>query len=188
MKAIEDLPFARSQLTEPLLRCIAQNKRGYDGSELIGHSVRFTVQEPGSAVFNCLRNLGCLAHWWPRALAVKPLPPGVFGIGDIGLLELTRETAWFRVMAYVPGRRIVLALVLAHDLLIVDLRVLGSHEACSVELRIEAPRHRATLTNLWQALWLRMLCNRAAVALQGHLRSSSTSLNGTTRFEQFLRT
>lgn len=173
MNATDPVRLLRPRLTEPLLRCIAQNKRGYDGSELISHGGRFKLTNPSAEVFGCLRNLGCLAHWWPRAVAVRPLPPGVFGIGDIGLLELKRETAWFRVMAYVPGRRVVLALVLTHDLLIVDLRVTGGEGACTVELRIEAPRHRATLTNLWQSLWLRILCVRAAARLENHLRESA---------------
>lgn len=170
------MSHSRAQLTEPLLRCIAQNKRGYDGSELIGHTARLQIPDGSVAVFNCLRNLACLAHWWPRARSVQALPPGVFGVGDMGLLELQRETAWFRVMAYVPERRIVLALVLAHDLLIVDLRVTGKSQVCVVELRIEAPRHRAALTNLWQSLWLRMLCTRAAARLEAHLRASPTVL------------
>jgi len=165
----------RPTLTEPLLRCIAQNKRGYDGCELIGHSVRFELPRESSRVFDCLRNLGCLTHWWPRALSVQSLPPGVHGIGDCGLLTLERETAWFRVMAFVPARRIVLALVLAHDLLIIDLRVRSGTTHCAVELRIEAPRHRARLTNLWQALWLRLLCSRAAARLEAHLLESSTA-------------
>ncbi len=165
----------RQTLTEPLLRCIAQNKRGYDGSELIGHSVRFSLPRESTRVFDCLRNLGCLTHWWPRALSVQSLPPGVHGIGDCGLLTLQRETAWFRVMAFVPGRRIVLALVLAHDLLIVDLRVISGDDDCTVELRIEAPRHRARLTNLWQALWIRLLCLRAAARLEAHLLESNTT-------------
>ncbi len=148
---------------DPLLRCIAERREILDG-ELLRQSVSLDLPLDPRRAFECLRNLNCLVHWWPRAVSVRPLPPGIFGVGDMGILELARGSAWFRVMRYVPNRRLLLALVNRRDVLAIELRWVAQNR---LDLVLEAPRRRYGL--FWQSLWLRAMCIRAARALKRHL-------------------
>ncbi len=163
---MEALMQAHGARFDPLLRCVAQQRDPFDGSELLRYAVRLRLPMNAARVFDCLRNLECLADWWPRAIRVRSLPPGVFGVGDMGIVELTHDTAWFRVMHYKPDRRLVLALVSRKDVLLIDLRW---HEPDKLELVLEAPRRGRRFGAFWQSLWLKLLCVRASRALEKHL-------------------
>lgn len=123
-------------------------------------------------VFDCVRNLGCLVHWWPGARGIVATPPGVYAAGDVALLQLAREAVAVRVIAYKPGRRIVLSMQYECRRLLVDLSVQGNEAGSVVRLSIEAPRESNWLAAKLQALRLRSVCRTAAARLVLHLRNS----------------
>ena len=123
-------------------------------------------------VFDCLRNLACLADWWPGATGIAALPPGVYGTGDVALLRLGRDHATVRVLAYKPGRRIVLSVQWPRQRVLVDLRVRGDATTTQVDLSIESPRASTLLAQTLQGLRLRALCRGARERLERHLRQS----------------
>lgn len=123
-------------------------------------------------VFDCLRNLGCLVHWWPGARGILAVPPGVYSAGDVALLQLERGSLVVRVIAYKPGRRIVLSLQQERRHWLVDLRVRALGERCALRMTFEAPREANWLSYTLQGLRLRALCRNAAEQLAHHLRNS----------------
>jgi uncharacterized protein YndB with AHSA1/START domain len=123
-------------------------------------------------VFDCLRNLACLADWWPGATGIAALPPGVYGAGDAALLQLDPDHASVRVIAYKPGRRIVLSVQSPRQRVLVDLRVRGDAVSTQVGLSIESPRASTLLAQTLQGLRLRALCRNAGARLERHLRHS----------------
>ena len=123
-------------------------------------------------VFDCLRNLKCLVHWWPGAEDILAVPPGVYGPGDVAVLKLRRESVGVLVIAYKPGRRIVLSLQKERSRLLVDLRVRASGSDALLELAIEAPNAPTRLAQAVQRMRLRGLCREAATGLERHLRAS----------------
>jgi hypothetical protein len=136
---------------------------------------RIVLPRAQPRVFDCLRNLGCLADWWPGARAIVALPPGVYAAGDVAVLELAKnERIGLRVIAYKPGRRIVIGFVHERRRLLVDLRVGGDLDSATVTLSIETPRPASLLAQTLQGLRLRRLCRQAAQALERHLLASPT--------------
>lgn len=123
-------------------------------------------------VFDCLRNLACLAEWWPGATGIVALPPGVYGAGDAALLRLGQDNATVRVIAYKPGRRIVLSVQWPRQRVLVDLRVRGDAATTQLDLSIESPRASTLLAQTLQGLRLRALCRGARERLERHLRQS----------------
>lgn len=126
-------------------------------------------------VFDGLRNLACLADWWPGATGIAALPPGVYGAGDAALLRLGPDRARVHVIAYKPGRRIVLSVCLPIGRVLVDLRVRGDERTTMLTLAIESPRASTLLAQTLQGLRLRKLCRDAGARLERHLRQSPTS-------------
>lgn len=138
-------------------------------------TLRLTCKSP--RVFDCLRNLKCLAHWWPGAQNIVALPPGVYGTGDVAVLQLRGENVGVLVIAYKPGRRIVLSLQMERSRLLVDLRVRAIESETVVELSFEAPRASTFLAQTVQQVRLRGLCRDAAIGLDRHLHASLAALH-----------
>ncbi len=138
------------------------------------HCFALTLALPYASenVFDCLRDLSCLVHWWPHAQSMHPLPPGLCNVGDMAVLRLRHSDALLRVLVFKPGKRMVLALGLPQGLVLLDLAVSGTGAACELRFRLETPRSHSPLRELRQWLWLRTLGARAAAAMQRHLRSS----------------
>ncbi len=123
-------------------------------------------------VFDCLRNLACLADWWPGASGIVASPPGVYGAGDAALLWLGLDSATVHVIAYKPGRRIVLSVQSPRQRVLVDLRVRGDAGTTRIDLSIESPRASTLLAQTLQGLRLRAWCRGARDRLERHLRQS----------------
>ena len=90
-------------------------------------------------MFDCLRDLSCLVHWWPRAKSIQPLPPGLCNVGDMAVFSLRKSDALLRVLIFKPGKRMVLALDLQHGLVLLDLSVHGDDQQCRLQFRLETP-------------------------------------------------
>lgn len=154
---------------DPLFRCLATLGDDDCAGELIGHGVCLAPAASATRVFDWVRDLSNLAVWWPGVRGVQSLPPGVHGVGDMGLLATDHGPGWFRVLAFRPRRRIVLALHAPGRLQMLDLRI-ADESPCRLHLRVEAPRRPGPWRGLWQALHLRRQCARAALALELQLR------------------
>jgi hypothetical protein len=127
----------------------------------------------GAAVFNCLRDLGCLVDWWPNARALTPFPPGLCNVGDMAVLNIRGESVLLRVLCFKPGKRILLALGLRQAPVFLELFVsqplaLG----CTVMLKLETPITHSQFASAKSWLWLRLLGARASAGLDRHLRVS----------------
>ena len=151
----------------------ARNARDHTGS-LDMHCFQLTLALPFASrnVFDCLRDLSCLVHWWPQAKSIQPLPPGLCNVGDMAIFSLNKNDALLRVLIFKPGKRMVLALGLKPGLVLLDLSVRGQGEHCELQFRLETPRSAQPLRELRQGLWLRTLGARAAAGMERHLRSS----------------
>ena len=151
----------------------ARSARNHTGS-LEMHCFQLTLALPFASanVFDCLRDLSCLVHWWPQAKSIQPLPPGLCNVGDMAIFSLRKSDALLRVLIFKPGKRMVLALSLAQGLVLLDLSVKGDGEQCELQFRVETPRCGQPLRELRQWLWLRTLGARAAAGMERHLRSS----------------
>lgn len=145
---------------------------------------RIPLPFASNRVFDGLRNLARLADWWPGATGIDALPPGVYGAGDAALLRLGPERAGVHVIAYKPGRRIVLSMLLPSGRVLVDLRVRGDETATTLSLAIESPRAPNLLAQTLQGLRLRKLCRDAGVRLERHLRQSPTVNPASTRLRR----
>jgi hypothetical protein len=135
-------------------------------------TARFRLPLPSAQVFDCLRNLRCLACWWPQARDIVALPPGLYGTGDVAVLKLRGENVVVLVIAYKPGRRIVLALRKERSRLLLDLRVRADASSTTLELALDTPRAQSFIAQSVQQLRLRLLCREAATRLERHLRAS----------------
>ena len=151
----------------------ARNARDQTGS-LEMHCFHLTLALPFAStnVFDCLRDLSCLVHWWPQAKSIQPLPPGLCNVGDMAIFSLAKSDALLRVLIFKPGKRMVLALGLQPGLVLLDLSVHGSGDSCELQFRLETPRSGEPLRELRQSLWLRTLGARAAAGMERHLRAS----------------
>ena len=123
-------------------------------------------------VFDCLRDLSCLLHWWPQAKSIQPLPPGLCNVGDMAVFSLRKSDALLRVLIFKPGKRMVLALDLQHGLVLLDLSVHGDDQQCRLQFRLETPLSSQGMRERRQWLWLRTLGACASVGLERHLRRS----------------
>lgn len=132
--------------------------------------VQLRLPFASTPVFECLRNLACLADWWPDASGIVAVPPGVYGTGDSALLLFGPDCATVRVIAYKPGRRIVLSLQRPRQQMLIDLRVSGDADATRLVLSLESPRAATILAQTLQGLRLRRLCRQAGERLERHLR------------------
>ncbi len=127
----------------------------------------------GAAVFDCLRDLGCLVHWWPNASALTPIPPGLCNVGDMAVLNVRGESALLRVLCFKPGKRILLALGLPQAPVFLQLSVRElPDQACQVLLKLETPITHSQFASAKSWLWLRLLGARASSGLDRHLRAS----------------
>jgi hypothetical protein len=142
------------------------------GLEPMEFSASITLLSPPAQVFDCLRNLRCLCDWWPGASRLQPLPPGLCGVGDCGLLLVDGEEVLLKVLAFKPGCRLILSLVLARAPLLMDLTVASVEAACRVQLQLEIPTPLNHFRQRGDALWLKLTGHRAAAALEAHLRQS----------------
>lgn len=129
-----------------------------------------------AAVFDGLRDLKGLAHWWPDARNIVAVPPGVYAAGDHALLELRRERVAVRVLAYKPGRRIVLSLLKRHSRLLVDIRVRPAGPGTLLDLAIESPSAPTLLAQVLLQLRMRRLCRDAVTRLARYLRATHAEL------------
>jgi hypothetical protein len=135
------------------------------------------IAAPAHRVFACLRNLGCLCRWWPRAVALHPQPPGLCNVGDIALLQLSDGPALLKVLCYQPDRRIVLSLHRPGLPLLLEIGVErgkrgaadGTGEASQIRLQLEVERRNGAIASARQAFWLSLLSRRAASGLRQHL-------------------
>lgn len=142
------------------------------GLQLMGYQATISLVHAASAVFDCLRNLRCLCDWWPGASRLQPLPPGLCGVGDCGILHVDGDDALLKVLAFKPGSRLILTLALARAPLLLDLTVTTLQAASRVRLKLEIPTPLNPLRQQSDALWLRLKGDRAAAALAAHLRQS----------------
>ncbi len=159
----------------------ARHAREHTGN-LDMHCFQLTLALPFASanVFDCLRDLSCLVHWWPHAKSIQPLPPGLCNVGDMAIFSLTKSDALLRVLIFKPGKRMVLALGLEPGLVLLDLSVKGdgescggkAQESCELQFRLETPRSGQPIRELRQWLWLRTLGARAAAGMERHLRNS----------------
>ena len=151
----------------------ARSARNHTGSlEMHCFQTNLALPFASANVFDCLRDLSCLVHWWPQAKSIQPLPPGLCNVGDMAVFSLRKSDALLRVLIFKPGKRMVLALGLAHGLVLLDLVVQGDCEHCELQFRLESPRSGQPLRELRQWLWLRTLGASAAARMERHLRSS----------------
>lgn len=134
----------------------------------VGTSIE--IAAPPQRVFNCLRNLGCLCRWWPRARALYPEPPGLCDVGDMAVLQLSDGPALLKVLCFQPGRRIVLSLRQPGQALLLDLGVTGGEAHSRIRLQLEIERCTGAIASARQAFWLSLLSRRAAGGLRRHLR------------------
>lgn len=153
------------------------------------HCFQAHIELPGSheRVFNCLRDLTCLMHWWPHAQSLRPLPPGLCNVGDMAILRARQDNALLRVLAFKPGRRMVLAIGFKQGLVVLDLavrqvdagcknpaqvaqsEVAANQPLCQVQFRVETPQNANSPRSARLGLWLGVLGSRAVAALEQHL-------------------
>ncbi len=143
----------------------------------VGTSIE--IAAPTQRVFACLRNLGCLCRWWPRAVALHPQPPGLCNVGDIALLQLKDGPTLLKVLCYQPDRRIVLSLHRPGLPLLLEISVDRSQRAAKdataavqgsrIRLQLEVERRSGAIASARQAFWLSLLSRRAASGLRQHL-------------------
>ena len=89
----------------------ARSARNHTGSlEMQCFQLTLALPFASANVFDCLRDLSCLVHWWPHAKSIQPLPPGLCNVGDMAIFSLTKSDALLRVLIFKPGKRMVLAL------------------------------------------------------------------------------
>lgn len=124
------------------------------------------------AVFNCLRDLGCLVQWWPKATSLSPIPPGLCDVGDMAVLNVRGAAVLLRVLSFKPGKRILLALGMPRAPVLLDLSVSENQRHCTVKLKLETPGAQGQLASSRQWVWLRLLGASAAAGLDRHLRGS----------------
>ncbi len=141
----------------------------------VGTSIE--IAAPTQRVFACLRNLGCLCRWWPRAVALYPQPPGLCNVGDIALLQLHDGPALLKVLCYQPNRRIVLSLHRPGLPLLLEITVdhsqrgepITAAQGSRIRLQLEVERRSGAIASARQAFWLSLLSRRAASGLRQHL-------------------
>ena len=151
----------------------ARSARNHTGSlEMQCYQTNLTLPFASAKVFDCLRDLSCLLHWWPHARSIQPLPPGLCNVGDMAVFSLRKNDAMLRVLIFKPGKRMVLALGLVHGLVLLDLTVRGDDQQCELQFRLETPRSGQPLREMRQWLWLRTLGASAAAGMERHLRTS----------------
>lgn len=163
--------MARLTALRPRLRSLEPTHAPCPESVAFSQSV-LAMPYPSASVFDCVGNLGCLVHWWPGALSIIALPPGVYFAGDVAVIALQRQSVAVRVIAYKPERRIVLSLSQDEGQLLVDLRVRPSATGSVLTLSLETARATGPLSYFFQCRRLRRLCRTAAEQLAQHLRSS----------------
>ena len=122
--------------------CTSPHNARADTDSLDMHCFQLTLALPFASenVFDCLRDLSCLVHWWPQAQSIQPLPPGLCNVGDMAIFKLRKSDALIRVLIFKPGKRMVLAFGLEQGLVLLDLSVSGDGEKCEVKFRLETPR------------------------------------------------
>jgi len=140
--------------------------------DMLSHQSTINLPCQAQAVFECLRDMGCLVHWWPKASSLHPIPPGLCNVGDMAVLEVRGEPVLLRVLSFKPGKRILLVLGMARAPVLLDLSVSTKHGLCAVQLKLETPYTHGQLASARQWLWLRLLGASAAAGLNRHLRGS----------------
>ena len=146
-------------------------------SSEVGQHFRTHIATPFARqrVFDCLRDLSCLQHWWPHARAIQALPGGLCGVGDFGVLHVRDEAVLLRVLVFKPGTRIVLALGFERGSILLDLACLDpdlSSYGCTVRLSLESVAARGQLNTLRYGSWMSSLGALAAERLSQHLMES----------------
>lgn len=137
--------------------------------DLLSWSRTVTLAIEPAAAMDCLRRLGCLVDWWPGARALRPLAPGLCGVGDVGLLDTASGERLLRVLAFRPGR-LVLVLAARRSLTVLDVGVRASAAGSALTLSLERPPAGGALANHLAGRRLARLGERALAGLQAHLR------------------
>jgi hypothetical protein len=169
--------------SEAMLRGLRSAREAIERCERLQWSASFALTSATrESAFDCLRDLGCLPHWWPGARAIAPLPPGLCQPGDSAVLETRDGAVLLRVLSYRPRGRLVLALVEPDaTLLLVDLALTCNSAGTEVRLGLETPRPTAALAATRAAVRLRLIGLQAAAALELHLAASPRHAGTSTR-------
>jgi hypothetical protein len=169
--------------SDAILRGLRSARQAIERCERLQWSASFTLAgATRESAFECLRDLGCLPHWWPGARAIAPLPPGLCQPGDSAVLETRDGAVLLRVLSYRPRRRLVLALVEPDaTLLLVDLALICNATGTEVRLGLETPRPALVLAATRAAVRLRLIGQQAAAALELHLTASPRDTGTATR-------
>lgn len=155
------------------MRCVraAQERLNNDGRQQ--YSTHIDTPFARQRVFDCLRDLSCLRHWWPHARSIEALPGGLCGVGDFGVLHVRDEAVLLRVLVFKPGHRMVLALRFARGSILLDLSCIDQPGGgCTVRLRLESIAPASQLNSLRYSTWMSSLGAFAAQGLSRHLHES----------------
>lgn len=84
-------------------------------------------------------DLSHLPNWWPQAQSLQPLPPGMCGPGDRGLLRVAGHDTLLRVAA-LRARRVLLIQSAPWAMTTLDLKLTPTGcDRCSLAVRVERP-------------------------------------------------
>ena len=164
------------------MRCVRAAQERLNSDVRQQYSTHIDTPFARQRVFDCLRDLSCLRHWWPHARSIEALPGGLCGVGDFGVLHVRDEAVLLRVLVFKPARRMVLALRFARGSILLDLACLdhanlnyaghGSDNGCTVRLSLESIAPVSQLNSLRYSAWMSSLGAFAAEGLSRHLFES----------------
>lgn len=155
------------------MRCVRTAQQRLSSDMRQHYRTHIDIPHARQRVFDCLRDLSCLRHWWPHASSIEALPGGLCGVGDFGVLHVRDEAVLLRVLVFKPGRRIVLALRFERGSILLDLACLEPSDptgsGCTVRLSLESIAPLSQLNTLRYSNWMSSLGAFAAEGLGRHL-------------------
>lgn len=155
------------------MRCVRAAQQRLNSDARQQYSTQIDTPFARQRVFDCLRDLSCLRHWWPHARAIEALPGGLSGVGDFGILHVRDEAVLLRVLVFKPGHRMVLAMRFTRGSILLDLSCLDQqNQGCTVRLCLESIVPVSQRHSLRYSAWMSALGAYAAEALNRHLHES----------------
>jgi hypothetical protein len=168
----------QSPIAPIFLRSVRVARQEAYSEERLSYHATLQLAATMNAVFDCLRNLACLQHWWPHLQTLQALPGGLHGAGDVALLQLRSGSGLLRVLRFQPGRRMVLALAYDTRIVLLDVSVRESVDGrCVLALTLETPKPAAAIAHARRQQWLALLGSSAKHRLALHLCAGSAVLS-----------